>query len=107
MQSQKSRLALRIPAAPWLSSTRSADGRSGELPAALPILAGAAVNVDTQPAGAANDAVTEVTIGATDTRGTLAQLDAISRRKIGRAPGRSADLGGRRRERRYAAGRRG
>ena len=44
------------------------------------VLAGASVRVGIQPTGATNDAVTEVTIDATDARGTLSQLDANGRR---------------------------
>jgi hypothetical protein len=43
------------------------------------LLAGSSVDLKTMPAGAANDAVTDVTINATDSRGTLAQLDTASR----------------------------
>jgi hypothetical protein len=44
-----------------------------------PLLAGAAVNVTTSPDGVANDAITDVTVEATDTQGSLAQLDTRTR----------------------------
>jgi hypothetical protein len=43
------------------------------------VLAGAAVEVKPTPADAANDAVTHLDITGTDTRGTLAQMDANTR----------------------------
>jgi hypothetical protein len=43
------------------------------------LLAGSSVELTTAPAGAANDAITDVTINATDSHGTLAQLDVASR----------------------------
>jgi hypothetical protein len=43
------------------------------------LLGGSSVDLETAPAGAANDAITDVTIKATDSRGTLAQLDTASR----------------------------
>ena len=44
-----------------------------------PLLAGASIDVKTTPAGASNDAVTQVTITGTDTRGTFGQLDPSTR----------------------------
>jgi hypothetical protein len=43
------------------------------------LLAGATIDVKPTPAGAANDAVTELSISAADTRGTLAQMDSSTR----------------------------
>jgi hypothetical protein len=43
------------------------------------LLAGANVEIKTMPAGAANDAITDVTISGTDARGALAQLDSGAR----------------------------
>jgi hypothetical protein len=44
------------------------------------LLAGVTVDATTTPAGAPNDAVTQVRITGTDAGGTFAQLDALSRR---------------------------
>jgi hypothetical protein len=44
-----------------------------------PLLAGADVNVTTTPDGVANDAVTSVTVEATDAQGSLSELDPRTR----------------------------
>jgi hypothetical protein len=43
------------------------------------LLGGATVDLKSVPAGAPNDAVTQLTISGTDTRGTFGQLDARAR----------------------------
>jgi hypothetical protein len=43
------------------------------------LLAGVTIEAKTTPDGAANDAVTQVSVTGTDTRGTFAQMDARAR----------------------------
>jgi hypothetical protein len=49
------------------------------------LLAGATVDLKTTPSGVANDAITQIEITATDTRGTFEQLDARARQAAGGA----------------------
>jgi hypothetical protein len=55
------------------------------------LLAGVSVDVQTAPAGASNDAVTQVRITGADTRGTFAQLDPSARQA---AAGAAMQIGG-------------
>jgi hypothetical protein len=55
------------------------------------LLAGVSVDMQTTPAGASNDAVTQVRIAGTDTRGTFAQLDSSARQA---AAGAAMQIGG-------------
>jgi hypothetical protein len=49
------------------------------------LLGGSTVDLKSVPTGAPNDAVTQLTISATDTRGTFGQLDARTRQAAGGA----------------------
>jgi hypothetical protein len=49
------------------------------------VLAGASIDLKRTPAVSANDAVTQLTITATDTRGTLTQMDATTRQATAEA----------------------
>ncbi|HEX8969780.1 MAG TPA: hypothetical protein VF937_17995 [Chloroflexota bacterium] len=50
-----------------------------------PLLAGASVELTKEPSDAANDAVTDVSIAATDSLGSFAQIDPASRQAAARA----------------------
>lgn len=50
-----------------------------------PLLAGASIDVKTTPTGATNDAVTQVMVTGTDTRGTFGQLDPSTRQATAQA----------------------
>jgi hypothetical protein len=62
-----------------VTAARTVVSESGVLPGLQAVLVGSNIEVKTTPDGVANDAVTDVSITATDADGRLAQIDARAR----------------------------
>jgi hypothetical protein len=62
-----------------VTAAQTVVSESGVLPRLQSVLVGSNVEVRTSPDGATNDAVTDVTITATDADGRLAQIDPRAR----------------------------